>query len=185
MCACECGETEIRSKFEIKNLNKQEGHHCLVSRSSLKSIETCKNKTIQSQYDVHKSVIKKTPRKKHLDYNDWIQIVFNPCVYCGHTDIRGGCGVSRNKRHDAFFASQDSTRELRLYEVRMNGVDRVDSSLPYSKENCVSCCGMCNRMKGGNELNNFLLKVKQIHDYKNLSTVNDLQPASRLGLESL
>ena len=31
--------------------------------------------------------------------------------------------------------------------IQTIGVDRVDSSLGYSIQNCVSCCAVCNRMK--------------------------------------
>ncbi|AGE49787.1 hypothetical protein PBCVCan184_324R [Paramecium bursaria Chlorella virus Can18-4] len=44
-----------------------------------------------------------------------------PCVYCGKETI------------DA---------------VKRNGIDRMDSSVGYVFENCVSCCQMCNFMKG-------------------------------------
>ncbi|AGE57955.1 hypothetical protein PBCVNW6652_293R [Paramecium bursaria Chlorella virus NW665.2] len=44
-----------------------------------------------------------------------------PCVYCGKETI------------DA---------------VKRNGIDRLDSSIGYVLDNCVSCCQMCNMMKG-------------------------------------
>ena len=32
-------------------------------------------------------------------------------------------------------------------EFVYNGIDRVDNSVGYTIDNCVSCCGMCNFMK--------------------------------------
>lgn len=43
-----------------------------------------------------------------------------------------------------------------------NGVDRVDSSLEYSIDNCVPCCGVCNRMKGSQSYADFIARVRQI-----------------------
>lgn len=45
-----------------------------------------------------------------------------------------------------------------------NGIDRVDSNKNYTKDNCVSCCFICNRMKNKYSLNTFLDKVEKIHN---------------------
>jgi hypothetical protein len=46
-----------------------------------------------------------------------------------------------------------------------NGVDRVDSRKGYTKENCVSCCTICNIMKLDLDLNQFKQHIKQIYDW--------------------
>lgn len=33
------------------------------------------------------------------------------------------------------------------YEFLYNGVDRIDNSKGYTKENCITCCGQCNKAK--------------------------------------
>jgi hypothetical protein len=53
-----------------------------------------------------------------IDFDIFSNLVQAPCHYCGN-------------------ATQGET----------NGIDRVDNSLGYTKENCVSCCWTCNRMK--------------------------------------
>ena len=47
-------------------------------------------------------------------------MLISPCVYCKHIDL----------------------------EVRVNGIDRLDSGKSYSTENCRPCCKNCNYMKG-------------------------------------
>ena len=37
-----------------------------------------------------------------------------------------------------------------------NGVDRYDNSKGYSTENCVSCCGSCNKAKGKRSADDFI-----------------------------
>lgn len=62
--------------------------------------------------------------KKELEYNltleQFNRIRIQNCYYCGKENT--------NTHH--------------------NGVDRIDSNLGYSIDNCVSCCGECNYMKG-------------------------------------
>lgn len=42
------------------------------------------------------------------------------------------------------------------------GLDRVDNSIGYTKENTVNCCFMCNRMKHAFAKDDFINKCKQI-----------------------
>lgn len=54
----------------------------------------------------------------------------------------------------------------------MNGVDRKNNTLGYTIENCVSCCGECNYMKGELDMEEFIQKCKCISEYK--STCEDI-----------
>ena len=50
---------------------------------------------------------------------EWCKAVMSkPCVYCGYID--DGC----------------------------NGLDRIDNSIGHTKENCVTCCSLCNMTRG-------------------------------------
>lgn len=42
------------------------------------------------------------------------------------------------------------------------GIDRLDNSNGYSKENCVSCCTDCNKMKMEKTVYDFIEKCKMI-----------------------
>ena len=44
------------------------------------------------------------------------------------------------------------------------GIDRVDSSKNYEKENLVPCCAICNRMKNKYSLEIFLDRISKIYD---------------------
>jgi len=45
-----------------------------------------------------------------------------------------------------------------------NGIDRKDSSLGYSPENCVSCCGSCNKAKGKKSVEDFLVMCRKVSE---------------------
>jgi hypothetical protein len=58
----------------------------------------------------------------------------SPCVYCKHMDL----------------------------EVRVNGIDRLDSNVCYTAENCLPCCKDCNYMKGTYDPKTFIERAKKI-----------------------
>lgn len=49
--------------------------------------------------------------------------------------------------------------------IKTIGIDRVDSSIGYSLENCVSCCFTCNRMKMADSKEDFLIQIEKIYKY--------------------
>ena len=69
----------------------------------------------------------------HISYERYIELVKLPCHYCGIIETRG-----------------------------FNGIDRTNSSIGYTIENCVSCCQMCNYMKGSLSLSVFIKRVEHI-----------------------
>jgi hypothetical protein len=61
----------------------------------------------------------------------------------------------------------------------LNGIDRLDSSKGYTDENTVSCCSMCNYMKGPTEIIEFIKHVCKILEYDGQSVTYEpkkLQP---------
>jgi hypothetical protein len=46
-----------------------------------------------------------------------------------------------------------------------NGIDRVDNSVGYCKENCVTCCAVCNKMKLTHSKQFFIEQCKKIAQY--------------------
>lgn len=42
------------------------------------------------------------------------------------------------------------------------GLDRIDNSKGYERENIISCCGLCNRMKGTLTVEEFISHCKKI-----------------------
>jgi hypothetical protein len=67
---------------------------------------------------------------------DFIRIVKLPCNYCGIIQEKG-----------------------------FNGIDRIDSTIGYIIDNCVSCCAMCNFMKGCLNKHIFIKRVEHILTY--------------------
>lgn len=63
-----------------------------------------------------------------ISKEDFKQLTKKDCSYCGaHPNQKIGNDVTGRYTY--------------------NGLDRVDNSIGYRVENCVACCGRCNRMK--------------------------------------
>lgn len=58
-------------------------------------------------------------------------------------------------------------------EFIYNGIDRVNNLLGYSKNNCVSCCFLCNVMKLNLEYETFVSQIIKI--YNNLKTSSNMK----------
>jgi hypothetical protein len=53
-----------------------------------------------------------------------------------------------------------------ITEYKYNGIDRIDSSKGYTKDNCLTCCSVCNYMKLDSSIDSFMHKVKQIMEFR-------------------
>ncbi len=49
--------------------------------------------------------------------------------------------------------------------THQNGIDRKDNKRGYTNDNCVSCCGECNYMKGTLSIDEFINQCKRVASY--------------------
>lgn len=92
-----------------------------------------------------------------LSMDDAIELLKSDCFYCG------------GKPATANIALHPGRPDERRVSIRKNGIDRVDSDGPYSKENCVPCCYPCNRAKSDMTQDEFIdmcVRVAEAHGYR-------------------
>jgi hypothetical protein len=58
------------------------------------------------------------------------------------------------------------------------GIDRIFNDIGYLPENCVSCCWMCNDMKGDVDVGEFLYQVEKIYNYRVKKLLKELDQSS-------
>jgi hypothetical protein len=75
---------------------------------------------------------------------DFQTITQLPCHYCGDPPAQ----VTKRRHFNGEFV--------------YNGIDRRDSALGYTAENCLPCCGACNTMKSDMPYEEFLSRVARI-----------------------
>ena len=57
-------------------------------------------------------------------------------------------------------------------EGKCNGIDRINNNIHYIESNCVSCCYICNHMKGTLSHNDFINHIRNIKRV----TIDNLEP---------
>ena len=95
------------------------------------------NKEKNNNINYHFVTYKNSAENKRLNFEltkgDFMEMVESECYYCGIIQDKG-----------------------------FNGIDRLDSSEGYIISNCVSCCEMCNYMKGSLGSTIFMNRVEHI-----------------------
>ena len=80
-----------------------------------------------------------------IEKNDFITFIKKDCFYCGSEPLN----VKKSR----------STKKLHL---NYNGLDRIDSSIGYKKDNVVPCCKICNYMKRSMSQSDFYKHIKMV-----------------------
>ncbi len=130
-----------RRKREIQ---KDVGAYLKRNAENAKNWRAANPEKVQQNYLNKKNSIKcnyktyqMSASEKRLDFafsmEEYEQLVKLPCYYCGIIEERG-----------------------------FNGIDRLNSVEPYIHSNCVSCCTMCNMMKGSSGPNVFVHRAEHI-----------------------
>ena len=84
------------------------------------------NATDKGRYGAHRRGARIRNLNFDISLEQYIQIAYKPCNYCG-----------------------------KFFRKNTNGIDRVDNNVGYVFENCVACCLVCNRMKNDLEKEEF------------------------------
>jgi hypothetical protein len=143
-CLCDCGKiTYIRSMSfgRIKScgcLIKENNHE----RFSLPNGDACRN----SLYNNYKRGAIKRNLSFELTKEEFRNLTKQSCYYCGSEP---------NQEY-----KQPNTNGNYIY----NGIDRTDNTKGYILDNCVPCCGKCNRAKDIMTLEEFYNWIGLIYD---------------------
>jgi len=148
-CICDCGNEAIRVGSSLRtgktlscgcNLNTEEANRKkgLAQRVS----DAALKKRFRSYRD-------SAPKRKlgfDLSFEQTRELLLSPCFYCGGPPSQ----ISKT-----------------LYEtVLVGGIDRIDNSKGYTKENVVPCCKVCNYMKRALSHKEFLQHIEKISSFQ-------------------
>lgn len=106
--------------------------------------------TFNSKYLAYKQ--RAIKHKKQISFTlnkeQFRALITAPCHYCG---VIGSSTYKSKPNANGNFPS--------------NGIDRIDSNLGYTIDNCVSACGICNKMKNDLSYDQFMAHIKRVFSY--------------------
>lgn len=130
------------TKNKISEKHKKSKH-----KPSLEAIKNGQPKTIEVRWGKHKKdpigklvkIYQQGAKDRNLSFElsreDFEYFISKNCYYCD---------------------AEPSLRILSKSPLICNGIDRVDNNLGYFKDNCVSCCKICNIMKSSKDRDDFI-----------------------------
>ena len=150
ICNCDCG-----NKVEIVGANLRNGTSTSCGCNRGRKEEFNGSSVFKKTYNTLKRVCKSSNKKLELNFEEWYNLVNQNCYYCGLTPYDKHYSYSKKRYSKGI--DQDNVEIF-------NGVDRIDSSKGYIKNNVVPCCTMCNRMKSDFNQNEFIKQIKLIYN---------------------
>ena len=123
-CRCDCGNEHYYTT--TTNITCKRVKSCGCMNGERATSDGGGARTLMRTYKV---LAKKRNLVWDLSPEQWDEPIHKNCHYCGVAP------------------SQVLRASSRYYPLIYNGVDRVNSKLGYTVNNCVSCCKHCNRSK--------------------------------------
>jgi hypothetical protein len=154
-CQCDCGKIKI-----VKMDHLRAGH--------TKSCGCWNDEQRSARAErMYSKVIKYTPREasarriwkgnyEEMPFEDFYELSQLNCFYCERPpsncqNAAVGRNSSQNMKDNGYFT--------------YNGLDRIDNTLPHTKENCVPCCFACNYSKRDKTIKDFRQWIIQVYHH--------------------
>jgi len=144
VCRCDCGVIK-----EVENsclLGNTKSCGCLLRETIRRG---CAPGEAARHYhlDKYKRGAKQRGIQWGLADTEFYSLIDGDCCYCGKPPS------------PTYWYKRDEI-------LSANGVDRTDSQLGYTPQNCVSCCKFCNNAKGVLSRRDFLAHLKRLSEFK-------------------
>lgn len=147
VCRCSCGKIVLVRRDSIKS-KKTKSCGCIQKEKA--KLTGKKNKLPPSEKpfrDVYYNYKHRRPKGFDLTVEEFRELSQRACYYCGDSPSN----MAKNSK---------DIGDVFVY----NGIDRIDSSKGYEKNNVVACCQFCNYAKSNYTQIEFISKVKKIYD---------------------
>lgn len=149
LCQCDCGNETIARGHSLTS-----GRHascgCLAKekmalRNFKEGFQALKN-------EIFKNYQKAAKRRGYffeLNKEQFNNLISGNCHYCGVEPLTNWFGTKRTIIDTSKF--------------KYNGVDRIDNSIGYTMDNCVSCCKFCNNAKNTMTTEDFITHINRVY----------------------
>lgn len=151
-CICDCGNSAI---FRGTELASGRVKSCGCYRRVPANKQADREEAIMKL--LYRNMLSRSRRfwqESDVAFDTFKELSLMPCHYCGLANSN---------------SQKDTITEFVLY---FNGIDRLDSSIGYLKDNIVSCCKYCNMAKSTMQHDEFLAFIKRIATHNKLEACN-------------
>lgn len=163
---CTCGTKFTRRGNDL--LRKKGYISCGCSRNLYQRLDNPTDSLRNSVVLAYKTNANKKNLEFRLTDEEVISYFDKPCHYCGILNYNS---THTRKRKDRKFYKD------RQFTFNYNGIDRIDSSIGYTKENCITCCKICNISKNNLSEKEFLDWLKRAYTWTFNDQSQDVGPS--------
>ena len=150
LCKCDCGNEKIITAHGLKDSPPRKGTKscgCLHKDTIREKFQKPQGEVAFNQLlNNYKASAKKRGLLFAITKAEFAVFTKENCYYCGRPPHK--------------YFSQHKYGDNYIY----NGIDRVDNTKGYLKENCVPCCGERNFAKGRNTQKQFFDIIKMVYE---------------------
>jgi hypothetical protein len=146
-CQCDCGNITIKRAYDIER-GRVKSCGCLLAE--IAGNLNRKPPGVSAAHGVFCTYRKGASNRGYefdLTEEEVLGLIKKPCSYCGKEP--------HNERKSRF----------RNGNFLYNGIDRIDNSRGYTKDNVVQCCRKCNEAKKAMSRNDFINWVISVYEY--------------------
>jgi len=155
-CECICGKKLLIRSYSLKNSIISCG--CKTNR--------VKDIALNQKYSTYKRDNDNKGFEWKLSKDEFKNIIQKKCYYCGVEPSLWSPYINKKGEIHKRYINKINSEYMLSTGVKINGIDRLDSTIGYNENNCVPCCTKCNIMKNIYSENNFLSQIKKIYEFK-------------------
>lgn len=153
-CSCDCGKITYPLQQSLLN-GSTKSCGCLAIERSIESTSVI-DSGFRSLWCRYKSQAEERNLSWELTKKQFKELTQSPCYYTGRPPSNEHISAHSRTRRNRGLAPKEGG----IYTY--NGVDRLDSSIGYTVENCVSCCESANLAKQSLSHDDFIAMCKEI-----------------------
>lgn len=149
-CCCDCGNNRI---VNVKELHRNPNITCGKKMCDPQRIYHPKESSARIVYGT-------VYNDGDLTFEKFYELSQKDCYYCGTPPSN----IYNDRKKRKFFNKKDDFL-IEDYDFIYNGLDRIDSSKPHTRDNVVPCCFKCNWMKSDLTVEDFKNHIDKIYNH--------------------